>query len=233
MGFLPLRKNKKMRGERIAGIVMITFEEVELRGPDLKDLESLQQHISEAEVNPLLASAHYLISCFGCEEYLRRKKENAKNRSGYLFAIYVDGEGPLGLAELGRIDWRSRHSEISVWVMRGFQDKGYEKKAAVALLHFAFAELGLHRVYGRAAEDDAPLIQLYQKDLIFTPEGAYRDHLFHEGKYLNVITFGLLDIEYLEKFGKMEVKIKAQKPKGKGQPSRMEFKEGSKEPVFF
>lgn len=214
---------------------MITFEEVELRGPDLKDMEALQQNISEAEVNPLLASAHYLISCFGCEEFLKRKQENARSRSGYLFSIYVDGEGPLGLAELGRIDWRSRNAELGLWITKGFQDKGYEKKAAVALLHFAFAELGLHRIYARTAEDDSILIGLYQKDLLFTPEGAYREHLFHEGKYLNVITFGLLDMEYLTKFGKMEVKIKAQKTRGKtsAQSSKMEFQEGSKEPVFF
>ncbi len=212
---------------------MITFEEVELRGPDLKDMESLQQNISEAEVNPLLASAYGPLMSLGCEEFLKRKRDNSKNKTGFLFSIYIDGEGPLGLAELGRIDWRSRRAEMGLWITRAFQEKGYEKKAAIALLHFAFAELGLHRVYARTAEDDSVLISLYQKELLFTPEGAYREHLFHEGKYLNIITFGILDREYLDKFGKMDVKIKAQKSVGKLPSAKMEFQEGSREPVFF
>lgn len=212
---------------------MIAFEEVELRAPDIKDMESLQQNISEAEVNPLLSNAYAPLVCLGCEEFLKRKRANAENKVGYLFSVYIDGEGPFGLAELGRIDWRSRNAELGLWITKGLQDKGYEKKAAVALLHYAFAELGLHRVYARTAEDDVALIALYQKDLLFTPEGAYRDHLFHEGRYVNIITFGILDKEYLEKFAKMDVKIKAQKARGKTSPPKMEFQEGSREPVFF
>jgi len=211
---------------------MITFEEVELRGPELRDVEALHQSVSDAEVNPVLANAYYPLSYLGVEEFLKRKAENAKDKTGYFFSIYVQGEGPLGVAEIGRIDWKSRHAEFGIWVAKGFQGKGFEKKAAIAMLHFAFTELGLHRVYSKAAEGDSVLLELYEKELVFTPEGIEREHVFHDGKFHNIILFGMLEKEFLEKAAGFEVKIKAQKGKVLA-PAKKEFKDGSREPVFF
>ena len=83
---------------------MIAFEEIELRGPELRDVETLHQSISEAEINPLLINAYYPLSTLGVAEFLKRKVQDAREKKGYLFSIYVEGEGPLGLLELGSID---------------------------------------------------------------------------------------------------------------------------------
>lgn len=211
---------------------MITFEEIELRGPELKDIEVLHQNISEAEVNPVLANAYYPLSYMGVEDFLKRKVENSKEGVGFFFSIYVQGEGPLGVAEIRKIDWKSRHAEFGIWIAKSFQGKGFEKKAAIGMLHFAFTELGLHRVYSKASEGDAVLLDLYEKELSFSPEGIEREHVFHDGKFHNIILFGMLEKEFLERAAGFEVKIKAQKGKFIP-PPRKEFQDGSKEPVFF
>ena len=206
---------------------MITFEEIELRGPELQDVETLHQNISEAETNPLLVNAYYPISTVGVVEFLKRKVQDARERRGYLFSIYVEGEGPLGLLELGNIDWKSRNAELSIWISKGFRGRGYEMKAAIAALHFAFKELGMHKMGARCVANDEMLCPLYEKTLNFAKEGAMREQHFHEGKYFGVNRYGMLEGEYLTMFGQKEVVISAQKT-SRGS-KRMEFTESAGE----
>lgn len=186
---------------------MITYEEIELRGIELKDVEALNKNIGEAEINPLLSNAYYPLSSMGREEFLKKKLQEVQEKKGYLFAIYVEGDGPLGLLELSKIDWKSRHAELSLWINKGFRERGYEKKAAIAALHFAFRELGMHKVVARCVETDSMLYPLYEKELSFANEGRLREHYFHEGKYFSLLLFGILEKEYAALFGTTEVAI--------------------------
>ncbi len=209
---------------------MITFEEIELRGPELRDVKTLHQNITEAEMNPLLANAYYPLSTLGIEEFLSRKANDARERRGYLFSIYVEGEGPLGLLELGNIDWKARHLELSMWVSKGFRGRGYEKKAALAALHFAFKELGMHKVCAKCLETDSVFCHFYEQVLAFAQEGKLREQNFHGGKYVGTLLFGMLDKEYATMFGQNKVAINAQKSTRK--LVHMEFKEGSTKPEY-
>jgi ribosomal-protein-alanine N-acetyltransferase len=209
---------------------MITYEEIELRGPELQDVETLHKNISEAETNPLLMNSYYPLSTVGVVEFLKVKVHAAREKKGYLFSIYVEGEGPLGLLELGDIDWKSRHADLSIWISKGFRGRGYEKKAAIAALHFAFKELGMHKINAHCIMGDDMLCPLYEKELVFAKEGTLREHYFHEGKHIGVIIYGILEKEYLNLFGQKEVEISAQKSSGAGQ--RIEFQEGAKEPIY-
>jgi RimJ/RimL family protein N-acetyltransferase len=210
---------------------MITFEEIELRGPELKDVKALHQNISEAETNPLLVNSYYPLSTLGVEEFLKRKVQDGREKKGYLFSIYVEGEGPLGLLELGKIDWKSRNAELGIWISKGFRDRGYEKKAAIAALHFAFKELGMHKVVAECVEKDQMLEDLYSKELSFALEGTLKEQIFHQGNYVSLLLFGTLEKEYLGKFGGMEVVISAQAGSKPGK--RIEFEEGKKEPEYY
>ena len=209
---------------------MITFEEIELRGPELRDVKSLHRNIREAETNPLLANAYYPLSSLGVEEFLKKKADDAREEKGYLFSIYVEGEGPLGLLELANIDWKSRHLELRIWVSQGFQGRGYEKKAATAGLHFAFRELGMHKVYAKCLETDDVLRKLYEKAISFTEEGKLRGQTFHEGKYVGMLLFGMLEKEYNLLCGEKKVAIDTQKMTPR--IVHREFKEGNKEPLY-
>ncbi|MFP3950081.1 MAG: GNAT family N-acetyltransferase [Candidatus Micrarchaeia archaeon] len=186
---------------------MITYEEIELRGIKLKDVEALNKNMGEIEINPLLSDAYYPLSSMGSEEFLKKKLHEVQEKKGYLFAIYVEGDGPLGLLELSKIDWKSRHAELSIWINKGFRERGYEKKAAIAALHFAFRELGMHKVVARCIENDAMLCPLYEKEISFAKEGRLREHCFHEGRYFSLLLFGMLEKEYASLFGTTEVAV--------------------------
>ncbi|MBD3390359.1 GNAT family N-acetyltransferase [Candidatus Micrarchaeota archaeon] len=186
---------------------MITYKEIELRGIELKDVETLNRNIGEVEINPLLSNAYYPLSSMGGEEFLKKKLREVQEKEGYLFSIYIEGDGPLGLLELSKIDWKSRHAELSLWINKGFRERGYEKKAAIAALHFAFRELGMHKVVARCIENDSMLCTLYEKELSFANEGRLREHYFHEGRYFALLFFGILEKEYAALFGTTEVAI--------------------------
>lgn len=209
---------------------MITYEEIELRGPELQDVEALHQNISEAETNPLLMNAYYPLSTVGVVDFLKAKVRAAQEKKGYLFSIYVEGEGPLGLLELGEIDWKSRHADLTLWISKGFSGRGYEKKAAIAALHFAFRELGMHKVSTHCVSNDPLLCTLFEKELAFAKEGTLREQHFHEGKHVAVALYGMLEKEYSALFGEREVEISAQTPSRAGK--RIEFEDGGREPTY-
>ena len=100
--------------------------------------------------------------------------------------------------------------ELSIWISKGFRGRGYEMKAAIAALHFAFKELGMHKVGARCVANDEMLCPLYEGMLNFAKEGLMREQHFHEGKYFGVNAYGMLDKEYLTMFGQKEVVISAQ-----------------------
>jgi RimJ/RimL family protein N-acetyltransferase len=210
---------------------MINYEEIELRGPELQDVEALHQNISEAETNLLLMNAYYPLSTVGVLEFLKAKVHSAREKKGYLFSIYVEGEGPLGLLELGEIDWKSRHANLTLWVSKGFSGRGYEKKAAIAALHFAFKELGMHKISTHCVSNDPMLCPLFEKDLAFAKEGTLREQYFHGGKHVGVALYGMLEKEYTIMFGGKNVEISPQTPSRTGKKGP-EFENGRGEPRY-
>jgi hypothetical protein len=63
------------------------------------------------------------------------------------------------------------------------------------LLHHAFVNLGLHRVWTEAFAFNAAWKRLLE-GWGFTREGCLRDYLFRDGQYWDKETYGLLDTEY-------------------------------------
>ena len=74
--------------------------------------------------------------------------------------------------------------------------KGYSKEAAHPLVHHGFTSLNLHRIYCGTAADNIPMQKL-ARALKMKQEGIRREAMFKNGRYVDVIDYGVLQAEYL------------------------------------
>ena len=111
---------------------------------------------------------------------------------------------PIGVIHLAPIDGRlihHRRSEIGLNIARQYQGQGFGTEAIKWALHWGFHYAGLHRIELSAFGYNQGALKLYER-LGFVLEGRKRDFLWFDGKYWDLVTFGMLEDEWREKFGK-------------------------------
>lgn len=100
---------------------------------------------------------------------------------------------PVGTIALVGIDWRSRHAEMGRILVYppDARGAGVGREMCRLALEYGFAHLNLNRIFCEVFADNAPAIALYRR-LGFREEGRLRSHVFAEGRYRDVLVFGLL-----------------------------------------
>ncbi|KAH8723473.1 acyl-CoA N-acyltransferase, partial [Phaeosphaeriaceae sp. PMI808] len=90
-----------------------------------------------------------------------------------------------------------RWTEIGIDVLPEYQGRGYGSEAIRWGLDYAFRLVGLHRVRIRALGWNTGAIGLYER-LGFRHEGREREAFWHEGRWWDGVTMGLLEGEWRE-----------------------------------
>lgn len=115
-----------------------------------------------------------------------------------IFAIRINHAttGELaGMCQLVNINPVNRSAELQIRLLPSFWDKGLGGKAVHKLLHHAFNDLNLNRVYLYVFESNIRATKLYEK-VGFVHEGLLRQSEYIDGKYLSLVVMGLLRDEY-------------------------------------
>ena len=89
----------------------------------------------------------------------------------------------------------ARLGELGFTFDRAHQGRGLATEAAQALLRFAFATLGLHRVKAGVDCRNAPAIRLLER-LAFRREGHFIQHAWYKGEWCDEYLYALLRSEY-------------------------------------
>lgn len=126
-----------------------------------------------------------------------------QNREDALFmAIVLKNTGRhIGNIKLEPICWT--HRKATVGIMIGAADargRGLGTEAMVCLLRFAFVKLRLHRVALGVTADNSGAIRCYKKTG-FLIEGHSREAIRRDNKYIDGVTMGILDHEFLARYG--------------------------------
>lgn len=74
--------------------------------------------------------------------------------------------------------------------------KGYAFEASSTIIHYCFKTLNLRKINLGVIEDNVKAVELYKK-LGFTIEGIFKNHINHNGKYLNSLRMALFNSEYI------------------------------------
>jgi len=115
------------------------------------------------------------------------------DRSSIVLAILSKDSGKhIGNISLQKIDLISRNAEYAIVLGdRDYWGKGIAKEASLLILRHGFESLNLHRIGCGTSSENIPMQKLAAK-LGFNEEGRRKDALYKNGKYVDIIEYGLL-----------------------------------------
>jgi RimJ/RimL family protein N-acetyltransferase len=106
----------------------------------------------------------------------------------------------IGNISLDQINYISRNAILSIIVgEKTCWEKGYGKEAARLICDHGFLSLNLHRISCGTFENNIGMCEL-AKFLGMVQEGRRRQAVYKDGRYLDIIEFGVLRDEYLIRF---------------------------------
>lgn len=166
-----------------------------LRPAALTDAAGLYRHINDEAV------AHYTVNIphpyprTGMTEFLKTSLKAMKAGRRHLFTIRrYDDDEPIGAIDL-TLSRSLPCAELGYWLARKYWGQGIMTQAVKLVLPFAFDTLKLHRLTVSHLAGNHPSRRVIEK-CWFRREGADRELVCKNGKWLDAIRYGLLDHEY-------------------------------------
>lgn len=116
------------------------------------------------------------------------------NNSKEVYAVYLkENATHIGNISLQCINKRNNNAEIAyIFGEKQYWGKGYAKEASKILINRAFNELNLHRLYFGTHIENIPMQKLGES-LGFHREGIQKDAQYKNGKYNDIVIYGLVN----------------------------------------
>ena len=110
-----------------------------------------------------------------------------------------EGE-PIGLTGLWEIDIRNRHAYTGLKLggRTDVRGQGLGTDAVLALMAFAFYDVGLERLYSDVMADNLASLRVYCDKAGWKKEGTARRHVWRDGRWHDVVHIGCLRSDFDE-----------------------------------
>lgn len=118
-----------------------------------------------------------------------------------LAIVLKDRDRHIGNISLAKIDYYNRNSDWGIVI--GEKDcwkGGYSKEASLLLLKHAFQTLNLLRIHSGTTSENIGGQKLMEA-MGMVKEGVRRNAIFKNGKYLDLVEYGVLKDEFLKHHG--------------------------------
>lgn len=111
----------------------------------------------------------------------------------FAITLKTDGEliGAIGLT----IDRSFDRAELGYWIGEPYWGLGYCTEAALRMVDYGFADLGLHRIHAKHFDRNPASGRVLQK-IGMSKEGTARQHTKKWGLYEDLVLYGLLADEW-------------------------------------
>lgn len=157
----------------------LTTGDVSLRPLSEKDAQSLALLANNINISNNLRDA--FPSPYSLEDAIGFISVCEQEEPVYTFAIEYNGEfcGIIGLVK--QIDVYRLSAELGYWLGEPFWNKGIMTKAVALLIHYAFEELGLIRLFSGVFGYNKTSQRVLEK-AGFTLEGIFKNSIFKNDK---------------------------------------------------
>ena len=103
---------------------------------------------------------------------------------------------PIGVCGIHRIDWEHMSGEIGYWLGKSLWGNGYMTEAVIGLLEYGFDDLDLYRMHARCFMSNPASARVLEKSGMKF-EGCARGEVQKDGRYMDVLHFGLIKPEFI------------------------------------
>lgn len=168
-------------------------KKVILRAMEKNDCEMIREIFNDPEIENLVVGWAFPISSYAQEQWFINHYADQMN---FRFVIETPEDGAVGIATLTEIDWKNRRAMHGIKLSnKKFHSKGIGTDAVMAIMRYAFDELGLNRLDGSWFDDNAASKGMYTK-CGWVVEGIKREYIFKRGEYRDLVIVGILASEY-------------------------------------
>jgi RimJ/RimL family protein N-acetyltransferase len=172
----------------------IRGQQTTMRAMTRDDLKLLHKWLNDPEVMRWWDGRDHPATFDRVEARFRRSVEGS-DRESERFMIEVEQDGEtraIGMVQYTRVQPRARNTQIDVLIGEPeFRDSGYGTDALRALLKHLFETQKVHRVWHTMQAGNARAHKSAEK-IGFVKEGVLREHDQVEGKYVDVVVYGML-----------------------------------------
>lgn len=166
---------------------------VTLRQMSKDDMQMICDMFNDPELENCVVGWAFPLSI---EQQQRWYEKNIDNNRSYRFVIETEEDGAVGVATLVDIDWKNRRAEHGIKLANvETRTKGIGTDTVMAIMRYAFDELGLHRLDGAWFDFNAASIALYKK-CGWKEEGIRREYVFKHGEWRDLTVVGVLESDY-------------------------------------
>lgn len=173
--------------------IFLRGERIDLRTVEKDDIEFLKNNINDPKVRKDLGQ-HTPYNRDKGEEFVENIADEKEDQVRLLITDSEDEER-IGMISLFRVNKNSGNAEIGLWITPEHQEEGFGTEATKLIVEFGFDELRMHRMYARVFDDNPKSINIWEK-LNFKKEGIMREASFKDGKYVNILIYGILKKEW-------------------------------------
>ena len=165
---------------------------VRLRAMELSDCAFVREMFNDPQMEQMVVGWAFPLSQYAQEQWFMQHYNDPDMR----FVIETEQGEPIGIATLLEIDWKNKMAQHGI-KLAGKQQrgKGYGTDAVMAIMRYAFDELGLHRLNGAWFPDNEASKAMYMK-CGWKEEGVRRDYIYKNGRYRDLVETGILAHEY-------------------------------------
>ncbi len=178
--------------------IILTGKKVILRPLSLKDAPNFCRWLADPEVTQFLEIHDLPKPSLKEERDWIKQAQVAKNKIS--FSIDTIKHQHIGTVSLDKIS--EYHKRVSFGIFIGDKEywgQGYGTEAVKLILDYGFRKLRLHRIYLSVIAFNFRAQKAYKK-VGFKFEGKFRQHMYRNGAWHDLLWMGVLQEEYLKKF---------------------------------
>ncbi|MBK8226869.1 MAG: GNAT family N-acetyltransferase [Flavobacteriales bacterium] len=171
-------------------------KKVVLKAIELADLDQLNKWANDPEIQMMLGGWHFPTSMEDQRKWFNCLSASSLHQR---FAIHTVEHGLIGTANMVDVDWKNRNAFHGM--MLGDKDirgLGYGSDTVMAVMRYAFEELGLERLDGSMIEYNSASLKLYVGKCGWKEEGRQRNWYYRQNRYWDRIMVGVTRKDYGE-----------------------------------
>jgi ribosomal-protein-alanine N-acetyltransferase len=178
-----------------------------LRGYSFADVPRVQELVSDRGVAAGTLRIPHPYPAGAAEEWFERQTREVSEGKAFTFAITLAGTRSPGrehdLTDTGHVigtvgltlELDHYRANLGYWIGAPYWNKGFATEAARAVVNFGFSRTQLHRIVAQRFVENAASARVLEK-LGFVQEGVLRQEIYKDGRFRDLVTYGLLREEW-------------------------------------
>lgn len=165
-----------------------------LRAIERQDIPLLHEWSNNPEVQQQLGGWHFPSSLEIMENWFERSTSDGLNQR---FAIETADHDLIGTTNLVEINWKDRNAFHGMLIgNRDMRGKGYGVDTVMAIMRYAFEEMGLERLDTTIIEYNQPSYRLYIGKCGWKEEGRKQNWYWRQNRFWDKLIVGINRSDY-------------------------------------